>query len=57
MVEFRSNLSDIYDSLTSLNIAISFLSSTGGRENMLVSDYLHQVLRMPKEAGLRSGKV
>ena len=55
--EFRSSLSDVCDVLTVIEVALSFLSSAGGKPEMLVSEYLHRVLRMPGDAGLRSPKV
>ena len=53
--EFRS-LTDICDVLSSLDIAIGFLSSTGGAPERLLSDYLGRVLRMQQNT-LRSLKV
>ena len=53
--EFRS-LTDICDVLSSLDIAIGFLSSTGGAPERLLSDYLGGVLRMQQNT-LRSLKV
>lgn len=53
--EFRS-LTDICDVLSSLDIAIGFLSSTGGSPERLLSDYLGRVLRMQQNT-LRSLKV
>ncbi|XP_078381354.1 E3 ubiquitin-protein ligase rnf213-alpha-like isoform X3 [Oculina patagonica] len=52
--EFRS-LTDICDVLSSLDIAIGFLSSTGGSPDMLLNHYLQRVLRMPQNS-LRSLK-
>ena len=54
--EFRT-LTDICDVLSSLDIAIGFLSSTGGPPDMLLNHYLGRVLRMPQQNGLRSLKV
>lgn len=54
--EFRS-LTDICDVLSSLDIAIGFLSSTGGSPDMLLNDYLQGVLRMSQQNSLRSLKV
>lgn len=54
--EFRS-LTDICDVLSSLDIAIGFLSSTGGSPDMLLNHYLQRVLRMPHQNSLRSLKV
>ena len=54
--DFRS-LTDICDVLSSLDIAIGFLSSTGGPPDMLLNDYLGRVLRMPQQKSLRSLKV
>ena len=54
--DFRS-LIDICDVLSSLDIAIGFLSSTGGTSDMLLSDYLARVLRMSQQNSLRSLKV
>ena len=53
--ESRS-LTDICDVLSSLDIAIGFLSSTGGAPERLLSDYLGRVLRMQQNT-LRSLKV
>ena len=53
--EFRS-LTDICDALSSLDIAIGFLSSTGGAPERLLSNYLERVLRMQQNT-LRSLKV
>ena len=53
--EFRS-LTDICDVLSPLDIAIGFLSSTGGAPERLLSDYLGRVLRMQQNT-LRSLKV
>ena len=53
--EFRS-LTDICDVLSSLDIAIGFLSSTGGAPERLLSNYLERVLRMQQNT-LRSLKV
>ena len=53
--EFRS-LTDICDVLSSLDIAIGFLSSTGGAPERLLSNYLEGVLRMQQNT-LRSLKV
>ena len=54
--EFRS-LTDICDVLFSLDIAIGFLSSTGGSPDMLLNHYLQNVLRMSQQNNLRSLKV
>lgn len=54
--EFRS-LTDVCDVLSSLDIAIGFLSSTGGSPEKLLKDYLQHVLRMPQQNSLRSLKV
>ena len=43
--EFRS-LTDICDVLSSLDIAIGFLSSTGGAPDRFLGNYLGRVLRM-----------
>ncbi|XP_027055365.1 E3 ubiquitin-protein ligase RNF213-like isoform X2 [Pocillopora damicornis] len=53
--EFRS-LTDVCDVLSSLDIAIGFLSSTGGSPEKLLKDYLQHVLRMPQQNSLRSLK-
>ncbi|XP_020616489.1 E3 ubiquitin-protein ligase RNF213-like [Orbicella faveolata] len=53
--EFRS-LTDICDVLSSLDIAVGFLSSTGGSPDMLLNHYLQHVLRMPHQNSLRSLK-
>ena len=55
--EFRSSLTDVCDVLSSLDIAIGFLSSTGGSPEKLLNDYLQHVLRMPQQNSLRSLKV
>ncbi|XP_022783821.1 E3 ubiquitin-protein ligase rnf213-alpha-like [Stylophora pistillata] len=54
--EFRSSLTDVCDVLSSLDIAIGFLSSTGGSPEKLLNDYLQHVLRMPQQNSLRSLK-
>ncbi|XP_068694638.1 E3 ubiquitin-protein ligase rnf213-alpha-like [Montipora foliosa] len=55
ITDFRS-LTDICDVLSSLDIAIGFLSSTGGKPDMLLNEYLGRVLRMPQQNSLRSLK-
>lgn len=54
--EFRSSLTDVCDVLSSLDIAIGFLSLTGGSPEKLLNDYLQHVLRMPQQNSLRSLK-
>ena len=56
ITEIRS-LTDICDVLSSLDIAIGFLSSTGGKSDMLLEEYLREVLRMDEQNCLRSLKV
>ncbi|KAK2555497.1 E3 ubiquitin-protein ligase rnf213-alpha [Acropora cervicornis] len=55
ITEIRS-LTDICDVLSSLDIAIGFLSSTGGKLDMLLEEYLRKVLRMAQQNCLRSLK-
>ncbi|XP_067056125.1 E3 ubiquitin-protein ligase rnf213-alpha-like isoform X2 [Acropora muricata] len=55
ITEIRS-LTDICDVLSSLDIAIGFLSSTGGKSDMLLEEYLREVLRMDEQNCLRSLK-
>ncbi|XP_074628909.1 E3 ubiquitin-protein ligase rnf213-alpha-like isoform X2 [Acropora palmata] len=52
--DLRSSLSEICDVLSSLDIAIGFLSSSGGQTGMPLKWYLHEVLKLPRERGLRS---
>lgn len=51
------HLNEVCDVKTSLEIAIGFLASSGGRPDQTITEYLHDVLRMPREKGLRSRKV
>ena len=55
--DLRSSLSEICDVLSSLDIAIGFLSSSGGQTGMQLKWYLHGVLKLPRERGLRSPTV
>ena len=43
--------------LKSLQIAIGFLASAGGRPRMLIGEYLQTALRMSSTDGLKSSKV
>jgi len=52
--DLRSALSEVCDVLSSLDIAIGFLSSSGGQTGMQLKWYLHGVLKLPRERGLRS---
>ncbi|XP_068759451.1 E3 ubiquitin-protein ligase rnf213-alpha-like isoform X4 [Montipora capricornis] len=52
--DLRSSLSEVCDVLSSLDIAIGFLSSSGGQTGMPLKWYLHEVLKLPRERGLRS---
>ncbi|KAL9988411.1 hypothetical protein ACROYT_G002849 [Oculina patagonica] len=54
IVDFRSSLTDICDVLSSLDIAIGFLASSGGQPERPLKWYLHEVLKLPKERGLKS---
>ena len=55
--DLRSSLSEVCDVLSSLDIAIGFLSSSGGQTEMELKWYLHGVLKLPRERGLRSPTV
>ena len=55
--DLRSSLSEICDVLSSLDIAIGFLSSSGGQTRMPLKWYLHEVLKLPRDRGLRSPSV
>ena len=55
--DLRSSLSEVCDVLSSLDIAIGFLSSSGGQTGMPLKWYLHEVLKLPRERGLRSPTV
>ena len=55
--DFRSSLSDVCDVLSSLDIAIGFLASSGGQKERPLKCYLHEVLKLPKERGLKSPTV
>ena len=57
IVDFRSSLSDVCDVLSSLDIAIGFLASSGGQAERPLKCYLHEVLKLPKERGLKSPTV
>ncbi|XP_068731195.1 E3 ubiquitin-protein ligase rnf213-alpha-like [Montipora capricornis] len=52
--DLRSSLSAVCDVLSSLDIAIGFLSSSGGQNTMPLKWYLHEVLKLPRERGLKS---
>ncbi|KAJ7339392.1 hypothetical protein OS493_005787 [Desmophyllum pertusum] len=52
--DLRSSLSDVCDVLASLDIAIGFLASSGGQPETSLKWYLHEVLKLPKERGLKS---
>jgi len=55
--DFRCSLSDVCDVLSSLDIAIGFLASSGGQKERPLNWYLHEVLKLPKERGLKSPTV
>ena len=55
--DLRSSLSEVCDVLSSLDIAIGFLSSSGGQTGMQLKCYLDGVLKLPRERGLRSPTV
>ena len=57
IVDLRSSLSDVCDVLASLDIAIGFLASSGGQPERPLKWYLHEVLKLPKERGLKSPTV
>ncbi|XP_022796391.1 E3 ubiquitin-protein ligase rnf213-alpha-like isoform X1 [Stylophora pistillata] len=54
IVELRSSLSDVCDVMSSLDIAIGFLASSGGQPERPLKSYLHDVLKLPKDRGLKS---
>lgn len=54
IIDLRSSLSDVCDVLSSLDIAIGFLASSGGQEERQLKSYLHETLKLPKERGLKS---
>ncbi len=54
IVDFRSSMTDVCDVLSSLDIAIGFLASSGGQPEKPLKWYLHEVLKFPKERGLKS---
>ena len=57
IADLRSSLSDVCDVLSSLDIAIGFLASSGGQEGRQLKSYLHETLKLPKERGLKSPTV
>ena len=57
VADFRSSLSDVCDVLSSLDIAIGFLASSGGQKERTLKWYLHEVLKLPRERGLKSPTV
>ncbi|XP_022800358.1 E3 ubiquitin-protein ligase rnf213-alpha-like [Stylophora pistillata] len=54
IVDLRSSLSDVCDVMSSLDIAIGFLASSGGQPQRPLKWYLHEVLKLRKERGLKS---
>nr|XP_058970756.1 E3 ubiquitin-protein ligase rnf213-alpha-like [Pocillopora verrucosa] len=52
--DLRSSLSDVCDVMSSLDIAIGFLASSGGQPERPLKWYLHEVLKLPKDRGLKS---
>ena len=57
IVKEVASLRNIHTVLFSLDLGIGFLASAGGDKEMLISTYLREILRMPKDRGLRSQKV
>ena len=57
IVDLRSSLSDVCDVLSSLDIAIGFLASSGGQPEKTLKWYLHDVLKLSTERGLKSPTV
>ena len=55
--DLRSSLSDVCDVLSSLDIAIGFLASSGGQTETSMRWYLHEVLKLPRDRGLKSPTV
>ena len=55
--DLRSSLSDVCDVMSSLDIAIGFLASSGGQPERPLKWYLHEVLKLPKDRGLKSATV
>ena len=55
--DLRSSLSDVCDVMSSLDIAIGFLASSGGQPERPLKWYLHEVLKLPKDRGLKSPTV
>ena len=55
--DLRSSLSDVCDVMSSLDIAIGFLASSGGQPQRPLKLYLHEVLKLPKDRGLKSATV
>ncbi|KAK3715936.1 hypothetical protein QZH41_016501 [Actinostola sp. cb2023] len=47
-------LNDVCEVKDSLELAIGFLGSSGGKPDQLISEYLHDILCIPQERGLRS---
>ncbi|XP_077869645.1 E3 ubiquitin-protein ligase rnf213-alpha-like [Saccoglossus kowalevskii] len=58
MVDIRNNLSlpDLCTSIRAIDLAIGFLNSSGGKKDMLIHQYLQDVLRLPVDDGLLSEK-
>ncbi|XP_022801883.1 E3 ubiquitin-protein ligase rnf213-alpha-like [Stylophora pistillata] len=54
ILDLRSSLSDVCDVMSSLDIAIGFLATSGGQSEKLLKWYLHEVLKLPKDRGLKS---
>ncbi|RMX46188.1 hypothetical protein pdam_00007847 [Pocillopora damicornis] len=52
--DLRSSLSDVCDVISSLDIAIGFLASSGGQPERPLKWYIHEVLKLPKDRGLKS---
>jgi len=50
-------LNDVCEVKDSLELAIGFLGSSGGKSDQLISEYLHDILCIPQERGLRSRRV
>ena len=55
--DLRSSLSDVCDVLSSLDIAIGFLASSVGQTEKSLKWYLHEVLKLPRDRGLKSPTV
>ncbi|XP_022803330.1 E3 ubiquitin-protein ligase rnf213-alpha-like isoform X2 [Stylophora pistillata] len=54
IVDLRSSLPDVCSVMSSLDIAIGFLASSGGQSKKPLKLYLHEVLKLPKDRGLKS---